>query len=194
MLIGYSNSSGGGMTGGWSYVNISYKDGRCFYYSSEKVFYDDPCRTTSYYADHLLEKIDDVLTKYDIVNRGEPEILDIVVYDALTTNIKFTFDDGGEFNIGNNAKYTNELRDAFNEITKLINESVDYAEDLKEEILKEDFAMFNINLNAMSMYNKENMATTNNSEDILNIKFCRECGSEFTGSEKFCSNCGAVRK
>ena len=206
-LIAYVKSSSGGMMGGAAYEEIKYtEEGKCYFYSRNKQMHSSPTVTNKYYADGLLDKLSAVCERYNVSSWYNLPDTDIFMYDAASTSITFTFEDGTNISIGDRTKCPDMWLDFWDEFRELIKQSKDYAVDEVTET-EESVNMFGMGMMAMGMMgdpmsnnmivNVQNDTNCNNATSIEEskwAKFCIECGNGFSGAERFCGNCGAPRQ
>lgn len=190
-LISYSYSSSGGMMGGHSSVYISYdKDGRCYVEDISKVTHNSPTYTTHYYAKNLLDELSVVCDKHNVRSWTNLPDNEIVMLDGDTHSYSFNFEDGLSIRLGSKKQTPDNWRDFWNEVSALLEDAEEHAINKTTKKEENKPVMFGF-MNNVSM--SEVQQTKRDISD--KPKYCSMCGSKFDNdTQKFCPNCGAVRK
>lgn len=192
-LIAYSSSEGGGMNGSFSSTSVSYtNDGRCRVNTDNRPFHNQPIKHVKYYADGLLEKLSEVCERYNVSNWTDLPEQNMFMYDAPTSNVYFTFEDGTKIDLGSRKQYPKQAHELFREIDDLIAESKDYAVDV--EVVEEPAMTMGMSMGMSMMAVSDNFVKAPESAEMKWSKFCASCGERFTGDEKFCAHCGTKRE
>lgn len=190
-LIKYSTSSGGGMLGGNSSMRVEYdKDGKCFVEKKTKDMHSSPTYTTSYYADGFLEKLSTACEKYNVRSWTDLPDEDLRILDGESHSYYFTFEDGLSIRLGSDKKAPANWRDFWNEVSALLEDAEKNATDRKTTKEENGSMMFGF-INNASMSEVQQTKP----QALTKSKFCSTCGTKFDNDDqKFCPNCGAVRK
>ena len=196
-LIAYYSSEHGGMLGGYSLTEIAYtSDGRCKVHTAGRTFHSEPITHKRYYADGLLEKLTVVCERYNVISWTDLPKSNIFMHDAPSGSDKFTFEDGTKIILGSDMQYPAHASDMFGELKQLISESLNYSVDLE---VTEEAPGFAMGMMGMMTNMPQNPVKVQKAPDQADgttkwASFCVDCGAKFMGSQRFCAECGSVRK
>lgn len=196
-LIAYNSSESGGMLGSYASTKIFYtSDGRCRVDTASKVLHSDPITHVTYYADGLLEKLSEVCERYNVIGWTDLPENNIFMHDSSSKKDNFSFEDGTIIVLGSSKKYPEHAGEMYGELKQLINDSENYAVDLE---VTEESSIFTMGMMGKMPNMTPNMVNVikpanQNDESIKWAQYCVDCGAKFNGSQRFCAECGSVRK
>lgn len=196
-LVAYTSGEGGGMLGGHSSTSVNYTgDGRCQVLLMNRLTHNHPYEKVKYYADGLLEKLNEVCERYNVSSWTDLPGEEIAMLDSPSRSENFTFLGGTRIAFDNRRIYPDYVWEMLREIKQLIEESKKYAVDVE---VSEEVPLMAMSMMSMNDINAGNKADNVQKEsvqddDVKWAKFCIDCGTKFVGDQKFCGECGAVRQ